>query len=209
MATPYATQADLYAFGLPRGAAPNPGRLAQVDASLDAFTVDAHGFDANSPVTFRADAGGALPTLIAANTTYYAIPLSDNLLQVAAAEDGAAIALDAGSNVLVIAPLPVAQAIDWASRLCDDMLPAHVVPFAADAVPDIVRMTVAELAAFKLLKAGSSSNAIMAMVDMAMSRLKRWAQGVPVRGAGNPANLSVAATAAPSDASGWKTYGGL
>lgn len=210
MGTPYATQTDLYDFGLPRGALVNAGRLAQVDASLDAFILDAHGFSADDPVSFRADAGGTLPTPIVAHTTYYAIALAPGLFQVAAAAGGSALTIGAGNNVIAIAELPVTQVIEWASRIVDDMLPSHIVPFAAGNVPDIVRMTVAELAAGKLLhRSGSASATIMAMVDDAQKRLARWAKGVPLRGVGNPSNLSVAAVATATDPTGWKEHGGL
>lgn len=210
MATAYATQSDLYDFGLPRGSLVNAGRLASSDATLDAIVLDEHGFTLNDPLTVRGDAGGVVPAPLVALTTYYAIPLSAAMFQVAAAPSGAALDLSSGAGFLVLAELPVAAAIDWASRIIDDMLPAHVVAFAEGEVPDIIRMTAAELASGKLLhRSGSASATIMTMVDDAQKRLSRWAKGVPVRGAGNPANLSVAAVASASDPTGWKTYGGL
>lgn len=210
MATAYAAQSDLYDFGLPRGVLVNAGRLASANATLDAVELDEHGFEADAPVTFRGDAGGALPTPLAPHTTYYAAPLSPSLFQVAATAGGAALDLGSGAGFLVIAELPVDAAIDWASRIIDDMLPAHVVPFESGSVPDIIRMTAAELASGKLLHgSGSASATLMAMVDDAQKRLARWAKGVPVRGANNPANLSVSAAIATTDPTGWKTYGGL
>lgn len=206
--TSYASQSDLYSFGLTRGSLVNPGRVAQVNATLNAFILDEHGFSANDPVSFRPDAGGVLPTPIVAHTGYFAIVLSSGLFQVASTSGGSALDLGSGNDVVVIAELPIDAAIEWASRIIDDMMPAHVVPFEADAIPDIVRMTCAELAAGKLSK-GATSAALMATVDAAQMRLARWAKGVPVRGASRPANLSVAATATALDPTGWKTHGGL
>src|SRR6478609_2025292 len=94
MADPYSTVSDLYAYGVPRGAVPNPARLAaSVLASSDAFTLDEHGFATDDPVSFRAEAGGALPAPLVAGTTYYAIALTASTFKVAAAVAGAALDL--------------------------------------------------------------------------------------------------------------------
>lgn len=209
----YCAAADLYSFGLPRGAVSNPGRLAaSVAAGSDALELDVHGFALNDPVMFRADAGGSLPEPLAEGVTYYAIPVTESAFSVAAAADGPAIDLTtAGENVVVIAPLPVDSAIAWASRVIDDMLPAHVVPLE-EPIHELVKMTCAELAAGKLLaRAGSASRSLTEMVDAARKRLERWAKGIPLRGADTPppAGLAAGATAPYSDRRGWQRYGGL
>lgn len=210
--TDYCEARDVYAHGLPRGAVPNPARLAEsVSSSADAITLSEHGFSLNDPVSFRAEAGGLLPAPLAEGTTYYAVPLDDSRFSVAATEDGAAIDLTtAGANVLVMAPLPMASAITWASHIIDDMLPAHVVPLDVDAIPEIVRMTCAELAAGKLARySGAESKPLMEIVDAATKRLERWGKGVPIRGAVEPphANLAASTTAPYRDRRGWNRNG--
>lgn len=212
MATPYSTEADLYAHGLPRGALPNPGRLAaSVLASTDAFTLDGHGLAADDPVSFRAEANGSLPAPLAAGTTYYAVPVTASTFKVAAAAGGAAVNLTTdGVRVVVITPPPIAESIAWADRIIDEMAPGHLVPFT-DPVPDIIRMTSAELAAGKLLAMrGAASKSIADMVDAAHKRIARWARGVPVRDANATAsaNTAVSATVPYQDRRGWRRYGG-
>jgi hypothetical protein len=96
--------------------------------------------------------------------------------------------------------------------MINDSLPAHVVPIDLSAVPEIVRMTAAELAAGRLLSlTGGASENLAAVVDRAHKRLERWGKGVPVRGAVVPpsANLAHAATAPFRDRRGWWRFGGL
>lgn len=210
----YCAPRDLYDFGLPRGAVANPARLAAFAlASTDTITLDLHGFDADDPVTFRAEAGGSLPAPLVAGTTYYAIPLGESAFKLAAAPGGGAIDLSSdGASVLVISPLPIAAAIEWASRIVDDMLPAGVVELAAP-YPAIVRMTAAELAAGKLAgRGGFESKALGDIVIEARKRLERWGKGVPIRGENAPApaglSVSVSALGVARDPSGWGRFGG-
>lgn len=209
----YCDPADLHDFGLPRGAVPNPGRLAgSVSAASNVVELEVHGFALNDAVTFRAEIGGVLSSPLVAGTTYYAIPLTEDTFSVAATVGGSAIdILTNGSGVIVITPLPILASISWASRLIDDMLPAHVVPLTAP-YPAIVRMTCAELAAGKLVgSSGATSKSLTEMVDYAKTRLTRWAKGVPVRGDNAPksANLSCTATLPYLDSRGWSRFGGI
>lgn len=209
----YCAPADLYSFGLSRGALPNPGRLvSSVDTASDTLVLDVHGFDTNDEVQFRAEAGGSLPAPLVAGTTYFAISISDSTFKVAATSGGAAIDLTtAGESIVVIAPLPVLAAIAWASRIIDDMLPVHLIPLEAP-YPEIVTMTCAELAAGKLLSLrGAASKPLADMVDVAHKRLERWSKGAPIRGenAPAPANKAVSASASASDPRGWRTWGGI
>lgn len=210
--TAYCAPSDLYSFGLPRGAVPNPGRLAdETSASANTISLDVHGFVLNDPVSFRAEAGGTLPAPLAAGSTYYAIPVTDSTFSVAATEGGAVIDLTtAGTRVLVIAPLPIDASIAWASRIIDDMLPAHAVPLE-EPIHELVRMTAAELAAHKLTTGKGSSKSLGEMVDAARKRLERWAQGIPLRGPDVPTatNLASAAAVPYVDSRGWSRYGGL
>jgi hypothetical protein len=213
MALTYADPSDLYAYGLQRGGVQNAGRLAaSVNITSNTITLDVHGFALNDLVRFRADAGGSLPSPLVAGTDYYAIPAGESVFSVAATAGGAAIDLvTSGSRILVIAPLPIDSALKWASRLIDDMLAGHPVPLEAP-IPEIVRMTCAELAAGKLQSLrGAASQSLAAMSDAAQKRLLRWASGVPVRGEGaqEPAQLSASAGVPYSDARGWNRFGGL
>lgn len=213
MAESYCSAADLYAFGLPRGALPNPGRLvASVSTAASTLAIDGHGFAADDPVSFRAEAGGSLPAPLVAGTAYFAKPTTDDAFQVAATAGGAAITLTTvGARIVAIAPLPIASAIAWASRLVDDMLPAHLVPLVAP-IHELVRMTAAELAVGKLLgRTGSASKSLAEMVDAARKRLERWAKGVPLRGENVPlaTNLAASASVPYRDPRGWGRFGGL
>lgn len=212
MAESYCVQADLYAFGVPRGSVPNPGRLSlpSARASTDALDLDVHGFDLNSAVTVRAESGDALPVPLAPSTTYYAIPVTESSFKLATAPDGPPIDLTTdGGSVIVIAPLPVAQAIAWASRVLDESLPEHVVPLTAP-FAQIVIMTCAELAAAKLVGVqGSTAKSLADLVVIAGNRVARWAAGVPIRGENAPPAAGLSATRAASDATGWRTFGGI
>lgn len=213
MASAYCTQSDLYAFGVQRGALANPSRLIhEIAADADAFTLDVHGFDLNDQVIFRVQTGGTVPDPIVEGATYYAIPVDEYTFQVSATPDGAAIDLtSAGERVQVLAPMPVASAIEWASHIVEDMLPASVVPLE-EPYPPLVVATTAELAAHKLLtRTGSASKVMGEMIDDAQKRLTRWGKGVPVRGEGEqpPANLAASSKAIQSTrASAWDRYGG-
>lgn len=212
----YCVVADLYSYGLQRGALANPGRLAATASSAtNTFQLDQHGFALNDAVTLRAESGGgALPAPLVAGVTYYAVPVNDSAFSVAASLDGAVIDLTTnGVRVVVGAQLPLAAAIKFGAALIDDMLPAHIVPLTAP-FPPIVVMTNAELAIGKLTTStGNSSKSLGEMVDAARSRLARWAAGVPLRGENVPpaANLSTTAvaTATARDCRGWRRWGGL
>ena len=213
MAQSYCAPADLYSHGLPPGALPNRGRLAAfVDAGLDTITLGGHGLSLGDPVTFRAESGGVLPVPLAENTQYYASPVTDDTFSVSTTNGGAIVDLvTEGLRLVVISTLPVAQAIAWASRVIDDMLPAHIVPLVAP-FAEIVTMTCAELAAGKLLaRTGAQSVSLSSIVDAANKRLARWALGVPVRGnnAPLPANLATSAAVPYLDSAGWRQFGGI
>ena len=209
----YCVAADLYSWGLPRGALPNPGRLVDsVSSSANTVSLDVHGFEAGDPVSFRAESGGSLPAPLVAGTTYYAVPVSGDVFSVAATAGGEAIDFSsAGARIIVIAPLPIASAIAFGAALIDDMLPGHVLPLIAP-YPPLIVMTNAELAAGKLLaRTGSASKSLTEIVDQARKRLERWALGIPVRGENvqTPANLAASASVPYADPRGWNRWGGI
>jgi hypothetical protein len=213
--TDYCTPADLVTFGVPRGSIPNPGRVvASVNVTDNTITLDGHDLSDDLPIAFRAGPTGSLPAPLVAGTVYYAEPLDDTRFRVRASVGGAAIDLTtAGSIVLLLVPLDKGSAISFASRLLDNMMPAHVVPLDADAIPDVVRYTCAELAAWKLASMrGSASKSLTDMYTAADAVVKRWAKGVPVRGeprADKRTNIAVSATAPYRDGSGWRRHGGI
>jgi hypothetical protein len=209
----YCSLADLYDFGVPRGAVPNPGRLVEsMLANTDEITLDVHGFDLDAALWLRAEAHGSLPPEVTEGATYYAIPRTEFAFAIATSPGGAAINFSAnGSRVLVIAPLPELAARKFASRVIDEALPAHLVPLSLP-VPEIVRMTAAELAAFKLVgRAGAASKSLADMVAEAQKRMTAWAAGKPIRDANvtAPANLATSAALPRSDPRGWSRFGGL
>jgi hypothetical protein len=177
--------------------------------------LDGHGFAEGAPVTVRAEAGGSLPSPLQAGVTYYVVPVGDDRISLSATAGGDAIDLTTvGENVLVIAPLPMAAAISYASALVDDMLPAHVVPLTAP-FPPIVKATTAELAAAKLAAiTGVKGANLSEATDAAQKRLERWGKGIPIRGTNAPGAANLAAngaslSAAFNDARGWQKFGGL
>lgn len=211
----YCSAADLYDFGLPRGSVPNAARLAaEVSATADTITLGSHGYDAGYQVTFRPAAGGTLPAPLVQGVTYYALPVDDDSFQVAASEGGPAIDLTtAGKSVLVGHKLPLPQAIAWASRVVDDYVPAHAVPFL-DPVPATVRHITAELAAAKLALRGGSggdSPSLGKTLEFAQKRLDRWAAGVPVRDSSTAerTNTAVSVSLPTCDPTGWRRVGGI
>jgi hypothetical protein len=204
---------DLVAFGVPRGATPNPGRvLASLAGSV--CTLDVHGLDTGTAILFRAAGAGVLPSPLSEGVTYYAESLTEHTFRVRATAGGPALTLtDTDDPIMVIVPLPIAEAIAWAEQVIYDSLPAHAVPIAQSMlVPELLRMTCAELAAGKLLAiSGAASRSLSETVDMALKRVERWGKGVPLRDPNAPArtNLAASASSPPSDARGWRRYGGI
>lgn len=211
-ASSYCTVSDLYTYGLPRGGLPNPARLIyEVNTSTGTFSLDEHGFEAGDAVTFREDAiDGVMPGGIVEGVTYYASRVNDSLFRVSASPGGSPIIpLSEGRRVMVATSIPTEGAIQWASEIINDMLPAHIVPIVGR-VPEIVRMTAAELAIGKLMaRQGAATDALSAIVANAQERLKRWGKGVPLRGPDSPprANLAASASRAFTDSRGWRNDG--
>jgi hypothetical protein len=192
----YATRADLYDHGLPRGLLANPGRrCAAASASTDTFELDGHGFETDTALIFRAEGSGALPAPLVAGTTYYAIRVTDSTFKVAATLGGAAIDLTAsGTAVMVATPLPFDKVIERYSRFVDGCLPAHAVPLGvAEAVPIEVVAIVAELSAKKLLLIRGQSSESMKEAEIgAKAQLERWGKGLKIRDATATASTNLA-----------------
>jgi hypothetical protein len=207
----YCDESDLYDYGLPRGSLSNPARSVTADAAADSFTLDVHGFVDDDEVSFRADPGGSLPTGISAGVAYFAKRLSEYAFQVAATAGGPAIDLTtAGSRVVAYAPINLEAAIQWASRVLDDAMQGSTVVPLTLPVPEIIKMTCAELAAGKLMSGRNGSRALSEVVDSATKRAAKWAK-VRVQGenAKPPAGLAVSATVPYCDRRGWGRWGGI
>lgn len=205
----YCENSDLYSYGLPRGGLSNPARLVEsVTTASNILTLDQHGFSTDDSVRFRVEPGGSMPDPLVENTEYFAVYVNDNDFSVALTSGGSAVDLTtAGKDILVVAEIPFASTIAWASEMINDMLPAHVVPLE-EPYPEIVIMTCAELAAGKLMaRQGNSPSDLSSVVANAQKRLERWGKGVPIRGTDAPTrhNLSVSAGRAYNDSTGWRT----
>lgn len=210
--TTYATLADLFTYGLPRGALVNPAQLVTANATTNAFTLDCHGLSSGDAMSFRFDADGSMPAPLVAGTEYYALPQNEYTFKVSATPSGAVIDLTtAGEFVLMIVPLPIAGALAWASLIVDQNLLAHCLPLA-EPVHELVVATTAELAIGKLT-AGSESKSLAALVAEASKRIATWSKGVPLRGENKPAAARAAGVAASAtvpfrDPRGWGQFGG-
>lgn len=200
----YAERRDLYKYGLPRGTlGANARELGAVTASTDVLELGEHGFENDDEVLFRAIEGGTLAAPLVAGTTYFAIRLNDATFKVAATAGGAPINLTTdGSTMMVAAPLPFDEVLEFYSRFVDGAVP-HLVPFTAP-VPIIVRATVAKLSAKELQRLSGQTSVSMAAAEAeARTLLESWGKGQPVRDARatEPANLAITAT--DTRDSGW------
>jgi hypothetical protein len=212
VANVYATRADLFRYGLPRGLLANPGRLcASALAAIDLFTLDGHGFETDTPLLFRAESGGTLPAPISAGVIYYAKRIGESTFQAAAVAGGAALDLTSdGVSVVVSTALPIDEVLEFYSRFVDGFLPAHLVPLVAP-YPITVTALVAELSAKKLLLIARQSSVSMTEIELsAKAQLERWVKGIPLRDerATASANLAVS-DATATDPRGWGTGGAI
>lgn len=211
----YCDKSDLYAYGLPRGSTPNPGRLvAAVDVATDTLTLAEHGLSDGDSFLLRPEGAGSMSAPLVANTKYFAVSTTDDTFKVAASDGGPAINLTTtGERMVLVVPLQIPAAIRWASSMLDQFIPAHAVPLEGEPLPPVLRAVCAELAAGKLTRLmGRNSKTITTMVDDAGKLVARWGKGVPIRGENEPqtnTNLARAATAPYCDRGGWNKYGGI
>jgi hypothetical protein len=210
----YATRADLYKYGLPRGMLSLSAReVASSLASNDTITLDDHGFADGDAIVFRAAEGGTLSAPLVAGTTYYVKSSTDISFQVSATSGGSAINLTTdGTNVLVASSLPYDDVIEFYSRWAEGYLPAHSVPLAKNSdgkYPMLVVGIVAQLAAKKLMQlAGHVSESVNDFQDQCAKELERYAKGLTLRVEApnqKPANLAASASLVSSgtDERGW------
>ncbi len=217
----YCSPADLHSLGgVPRGATPNPGRHL-ASAVDDTCTLDVHGFETGDAIMLRAVGSGALPAGLSEGVTYYAQAESEHTFKLRATAEGTALSFtDADPDdgpIMVIAPIDRAADIEWADRTIDEMVPGQAIPFDdtalyPDGVPQIIRITSAELAGWRgAARTGSASRSLAEVVKDAQLRLERWAKGLPVRRTPDASrqNLAAVAVATATDPKGWKEFGGL
>lgn len=206
----YAEEEDLYRFGgLARGELPNPGRaVAAVHLSSQTLELEGHAFALNTQLTFRAEDGTDLPYPLKPGIAYFAIPTSPATFQVTDVANGAPLKIgNVGGSFVVVAPLPIAELLEFYSRFVDPFIPAHHTPLAPPYPTTIVGI-VAQLAAKRLqLLCGEISISMAEVEKAAYAQLQRWASGIPLRDARatRPSNLAVAMTV--SDPRGWGTGG--
>lgn len=205
----YCNNTDVYNAGLPRGTLPNPGReIASVSTITSLLQLDGHGFASGQPIEFRSEIG-SLPAPLSEGTTYYALPATDSAFAVSSVAGGSAIGLTStGSRVLVIAPLPFDEWIEWASAIVESFLPAHLVPLDAP-YPALVVSVTADLAAMRGIQfVGGAQVDAQQRIASAQRTLEKWGRGQPIRGTNAPriANTS-ALNPASVDSRGWSTNG--
>lgn len=192
--TAYATRADVYKHGLPRGALGNPGRISESAlAATSKITLSEHGFVTGDAVTFRVTQGGGMAPPLVAGVTYYVLALTDDTFQVSATPNGSPITLTGDAvQMIVTGALPFDDVLEFYSRFADGFIPAHVVPLSAP-YPITIVGVVAQLAAKKLqILSGVSSESMDQAELAAKAQLERWAKTLPVRDAtAQPANLAV------------------
>lgn len=210
--TAYATERDLYTYGLRRGVLVNPGREVESSvAATNVLTLDGHLFETDDQVTLRAAEGGTLSAPLVDGTIYYVIRLTDSTFSLAATAGGAAIDLTtSGTTMIVKGELPVSTLLEAYSRFVDDFIPAHLVPLESPYPATVVRV-VCELTAAKLLSLAGQSSASMTEAEVgAKAQLERWAKGVPIRDANATAsaNKAISSTlASTADSRGWAPSG--
>ena len=176
--------------------------------SANLLTLDGHGFESGQPIEFRSEIG-SLPAPLSEGATYYALPVTDSAFSVSSVAGGSAIDLTStGSRVLVIAPLPFAEWIEWASAIVESFLPAHLVPLSAP-YPALVVSVTADLAAMRGIQfVGGAQVDAQQRIANAQRTLEKWGKGQPIRGANAPRIVNVSAiNPASADSRGWSTDG--
>jgi hypothetical protein len=198
----YATERDLYRYGLPRGTIGTAARVvASALADTDTIELEAHGLVDDDAVLVRATEGGTIAEPLEAGTTYYVKRVTDSTFQLAATEGGAAIDLTAdGESMLVSVALDVDAVLERYSRFVDDFIPAHAVPLEVPYPIEIVA-TVCELAARRLqILSGTTSESMAQQEIAAKAQLERWASGLAHRDVATRTNLAVTLGASSASA---------
>lgn len=208
----YCTMAHVYGW-IPRGIVANPAHLlGSVASGTDILTLDGHGLTTDDAVTFRAESGGTLPGGIVDGTTYYAERLTDATFKISATEGGSAIDItSAGTNVVMITPLPWDTWIEQASNELENTLPSAAVPLESP-YPAVVESYTAGLVAEQALVACGvgAPPGFSERMDRVRYELREWrSKGITLRGDVTPpaANCAVSSTAVAADARGWASRG--
>lgn len=188
--TSLATLDEFYTHGLRSELLVRNGRaVVSVDATANTITLPMHGAAADDPVRFSSQTtSGTLPGGLSASSSYYAIPVSDDILQVSATAGGAAVDLTtAGTGVIlaIFSPTPrVQKQLEAASAQVQAALVVAgelVAPYPLEVVMvtcHIAALTVA--ASFGLVNAAQVTQDveyIKARYDAAMKALERWRAG--------------------------------
>lgn len=186
------------------------GIVAETSTGANTFTFDGHGLETGDAITVRAVEGGSLPAPLSADTTYYAIRVSNSKFELAATLSGSAIDITTVGDSMVIAREPdFDETIEFYSRWADTCLPAHLVPLETPLTGQFVfvKGIVADLAAKKILNGAGKESAIVTAAEVeAKAQLERFSAGLPLRGeaSSTPTNLAVTNTIAiTGDPRGW------
>lgn len=179
----YATRSDVFKYATNRANLASPGRVvASVDVATNSIELDSHGFEDNDRVTFDPCEGGSLPAPLTAETQYFVKRANQSRFRVSLTSGGADVdltSIGAGGFAVAI-ELPFDAVLEYCSRWVDTLIPAHAVPLVAP-YPNVVTVTVAELAARKLMHlAGHRSESVDEYEALARERLKDWARGIRI-----------------------------
>lgn len=187
----YCEPEDVYDYAIPRGVLASQARaVASVNTTSNVLELAGHGFKSDATVEFRAFNGGELPGGLAAQTVYYAQPVSgsDSLFKISATASGSAIDLTSeGDNFGCVSNIrsTITENIRAASQELHRFLPAHSVPIPALAdgtYPPIVRRIVAVWATYgTMLALGQHAERVAAEVAQIYDRVKLLLAGVPMR----------------------------
>ena len=188
----YCTRQDVFKW-FQGGRFSSPARVvSHVNLSENTLTVDGHCLELNGNVSFRADAGGALPKPLEAGKVYYAIPVSDSAFSVAEDPDGSPIDITTvGSNVLAITELPWDSWIETATSELECTMPAHIVPLKEPYPAIVVRFTAGLVAEMAMDFTGVSSDRVTERLDRVRAELKEWRRGISIRGPIEPKQAQV------------------
>ena len=190
------------------------GIVAETSTGANTFTFDGHGFVTDDPVVVRTIEGGSMPAPLVANTTYYAITISNDRFSLAATPGGPAIDITTIGDSMVIAREPdFNESIEFYSRWADTCLTPHIpVPLATPLTGQfaLVKGLVADLCAKRELNANGKDSAVINAAELAAkAQLERFAEGLAatmVRGAVPTTSTNRAITntiASTGDPRGW------
>ncbi len=207
----YCTRADVNRR-LPIGSVVSAGGIgATADATTNVFEYDGHGLETDDSVILRVVEGGTLPAPLVAETTYYAIRLSNSTFKLAATAAGVAIDITTSSTDVVISREPsFDEHIEFYSRWADTFLPAHLVPLTGT-IPAIVKGIVADLAAKRILNIAGQDSAVINSAELASkAMLERFSKGLPTRDVNVSTSANKAITSSlgtTADPRGWAPSG--